>query len=216
MRILFITSNRLGDAVLSLGILEHFAKLYPKAKFSVACGELAAEIFAHQPCVHDVFVLKKQRHSLHWIKLWAHHWYKHFTLIIDLRNTAISRLFLRKELLVANKNFVAVHKTAELAKNLNLDVVPLPKIYLNKDIIVKASEYIPDGEKVIIIGPTANWIGKTWDRENYIKLAHTLITDERYFPNYKVAILASAHEHKEAYAVYSALPADKRVCSANG
>ena len=46
MRILFITSNRIGDAVLSTGLLDHLIRTYPQAQFSVACGTVAAGVFA--------------------------------------------------------------------------------------------------------------------------------------------------------------------------
>ena len=44
MRILFITANRLGDAVLSTGLLGHLAEQYPSAKFTVVAGPLSSPI----------------------------------------------------------------------------------------------------------------------------------------------------------------------------
>ncbi|MEC7205777.1 MAG: glycosyltransferase family 9 protein, partial [Pseudomonadota bacterium] len=38
MRILFVTANRVGDAVLSTGILAHLAAKHPTAKITVAAG----------------------------------------------------------------------------------------------------------------------------------------------------------------------------------
>ena len=45
MRILFITSNRLGDVILSTGLLGHLSDAYPAARFTVACGPVAAPVF---------------------------------------------------------------------------------------------------------------------------------------------------------------------------
>ena len=46
MRILFITATRLGDAVLSTGLLDHLARANPAARFTIACGPVAEGVFA--------------------------------------------------------------------------------------------------------------------------------------------------------------------------
>ncbi|MEC7303100.1 MAG: glycosyltransferase family 9 protein, partial [Pseudomonadota bacterium] len=38
MRILFVTANRVGDAVLSTGILAYLAAKHPTAEFTIAAG----------------------------------------------------------------------------------------------------------------------------------------------------------------------------------
>ena len=38
MRILFISANRLGDAILSTGLIDALHAQFPKARFTVACG----------------------------------------------------------------------------------------------------------------------------------------------------------------------------------
>jgi len=38
MRILFVTSTRIGDAVLSSGLLAHYIATYPRARITLACG----------------------------------------------------------------------------------------------------------------------------------------------------------------------------------
>ena len=48
-RILFITSNRLGDAVLSTGLLDHLTGAYPDARLTIACGPLPAPLFRSVP-----------------------------------------------------------------------------------------------------------------------------------------------------------------------
>jgi ADP-heptose:LPS heptosyltransferase len=49
MRILFVTSNRLGDAVLSTGPLDHLIRTHPDARITVACGPVAEGVFARMP-----------------------------------------------------------------------------------------------------------------------------------------------------------------------
>src|SRR5260221_14359887 len=41
MRILFITATRIGDAVLSTGLLAHLVERHPAARFTIAAGPAA-------------------------------------------------------------------------------------------------------------------------------------------------------------------------------
>ncbi|MDP7343406.1 MAG: hypothetical protein QF767_08665, partial [Alphaproteobacteria bacterium] len=46
MKLLFITSTRIGDAVLSTALLSHLIERYPEAEITIACGPAAAPLFA--------------------------------------------------------------------------------------------------------------------------------------------------------------------------
>ena len=70
MRILFVTATRFGDAFLSTGLLSHLIDRYPNAQITVAVGPAAATLFNAMPNLDRVIVLRKQRLSLHWLKLW--------------------------------------------------------------------------------------------------------------------------------------------------
>ncbi len=65
MRILFITATRIGDAVLSTGLLDHLIGENPEARVTVACGPMAAPLFEAVPNLERILVLEKQAFSLH-------------------------------------------------------------------------------------------------------------------------------------------------------
>ena len=69
--ILFITANRIGDAVLTTGLLDHLLRTRPAARFTIACGPAAAGLFARMPRRDATLVFDKRRLSLHWLGLWA-------------------------------------------------------------------------------------------------------------------------------------------------
>src|SRR6516164_222413 len=71
MRILFITSNRLGDAVLSTGLLDHLIRAHSDARITVACGPVAEGLFARMPHNERTIVLDKHPYRLHWLPLWS-------------------------------------------------------------------------------------------------------------------------------------------------
>lgn len=60
MRILFISANRVGDAVLSTGLLNALHEQFPKARFTVACGPSAVGVFEALPNLDRLIVMEKK------------------------------------------------------------------------------------------------------------------------------------------------------------
>ena len=71
MRILFITSTRIGDAVLSTGIIDHLMRAHPDARFTIAVGRVAEGVFRRMPALDRLIPIEKKRFGLHWLGLWA-------------------------------------------------------------------------------------------------------------------------------------------------
>ncbi len=92
MRILFVTSNRLGDAVLSTGLLDHLIRTYPDASITVACGPVAEGVFARMPNRERTIVLDKRPYRLHWLPLWASAVGTLWDLVVDIRGSTIAWL----------------------------------------------------------------------------------------------------------------------------
>ncbi len=67
MRILFITSTRIGDAVLSSGALADAVERYPDAKFTIACGPAVAPLFEAVPNCERLVRLRKKPLAMHWL-----------------------------------------------------------------------------------------------------------------------------------------------------
>ena len=49
MDILFVTATRIGDAVLSTGLLHYLIERYPSARLTIAAGPIAAPLFEAVP-----------------------------------------------------------------------------------------------------------------------------------------------------------------------
>ena len=71
MNILFITSTRVGDAILSSGLLAQLISNYPAAKVTIACGPAAEPIFCGVPNLKRIIILYKMLFSLHWLVMWG-------------------------------------------------------------------------------------------------------------------------------------------------
>lgn len=204
MHILFITANRLGDAVLSTGILGHLLDQHPDAAVTVACGALPAPLFARAPGVAEVIVLEKQPLAGHWRKLWGKVWRQRWDLVVDLRHTPLIWGLRARRRLVRRGGGPVRHKVAELGDLLGLDPPPAPRLWLTPADRAAARALIPDGSPVLGVGPAANWRGKTWRAECFNQSLARLLPGLP--PGTRVAIFAGPGEAAAARPVLDSLP----------
>ena len=210
MRILFVTSSRIGDAVLSTGLLDHLLRQYPDARFTVACGPVAAGLFSHMPRLERLIVFDKRRYARHWLGLWWQCVFTRWALVVDIRASALSWLLPTWRRAVMRKR--PGHKTVQLAALLNLVPPPLPVAWTGPEDRAKAATLVPAGGPVIALGPTANWAGKVWPAERFIALFHALRAGA--LPGARVMVLAGpgACEQGLAQPVLDALPEAINLC----
>ena len=95
-RRLFITNTRIGDAILTTGLIEALHAEDPDVRWTVVAGPVAAPLFAETPFVEQVIPLTKLRLSAHWAVLWGQLVGTRWDTLVDLRGSAISRLLLAR------------------------------------------------------------------------------------------------------------------------
>ena len=88
-RILFITNTRIGDVVLSTGLLGLLADTFPTSRITVVAGYLACSLFDGAPCIERVIPLRKQPYNRHWFGLYLS-LLRAWDLVIDLRGSALA------------------------------------------------------------------------------------------------------------------------------
>lgn len=174
MRILFISATRLGDAVLSTGLLDHLLRQHPRARFTVACGPVAAEVFARMPRRDRTLVMDKRRFDLHWLTLWRQVVTTVWDLVVDLRGSAISFMVPARRRLILRGGRRPGHKIEQLAALFGLQPAPLPVSWVAAEDTARAAGLLPGAGPFIGIGPTANWSGKIWPAERFVALFHAL------------------------------------------
>jgi lipopolysaccharide export system permease protein len=212
MKVLFITSSRLGDAVLSTGLIDHIVKAYPAARLTIVCGALPAPIFAGVPRLERVIILKKKSWNRHWIGLWREVIGTRWDMVVDLRDSAVSRL------IVADRRFIYTkaisrnqHKVEQIGAVMKLFPPPSPRVWVTEEQKERAEALIPDGGAVLGIGPTSNWIGKTWEADKFIELIKILTAPNGILPHARVAIFAAPKEEEAAYKVLNSIPKDRQI-----
>ena len=174
MRVLFITATRLGDAVLSTGLLDHLARTHPEARFTIACGPVAAGLFDRLPGRERTLIVEKQRYDLHWLRLWRQCVGTRWDLAIDLRGSAVTWLLAARRRAIMRGGRHPGHRTGHLAEVLGLRPPPLPVVWTAPEDRVRADAMLPGRTLLIGLGPTANWSGKVWPALQFVTLFRQL------------------------------------------
>ena len=179
MKVLFITSTRIGDAVLSTSILNHIKNKFPFSSLYIATGESASSLFKNFKNVKKIFILKKFFFKTHWLKLWLNTFYYKWDIIIDLRGSVISYILLNDQKYIyksINKN---IHRLDELAILMKVKSLPLPSIPISINDIKKVSKDFLKLDNPIAIAASANWKAKIWPAKNFIKLINLLSKEKK-------------------------------------
>ncbi len=207
MRILFVTATRIGDAVLSTGVLSHLLDRYPGARVTIAAGRDAAPLFDDLPGLERIITIEKRRWRAHWLGLYRAVMFRRWDVVVDLRASALAYLLWAKRRYVAQKRQVGEHRVKQMARIFDLDPPPSPRLWLAPAREAEAARLVPPGAPVLAIGPAANWRGKEWRAERFAELAQRLTAPGGLFPNARVAVLAAAHERAQAAPLIEALGA---------
>ncbi len=206
MHILFVTATRIGDAVLSTGLLSHVVERYPGASLTIAAGPAAAPLFEAVPGIDRVLVLEKRRGGMHWLALYASTASRRWDLVVDLRGSALAWLVRAGERRVMAKGDRREHRVRQLGRLFGLDPPPNPVLWTAPRHERAAAALLSPGPPVLAIGPAANWRGKEWRAERFAELAQRLTAAGGMLPGARIAVLAAAHERLQA-APLLAMPA---------
>jgi ADP-heptose:LPS heptosyltransferase len=210
---LFITSNRLGDAVLSTGVLARLLDDYPGARVTVVCGPVAAGLFLGVPGLERIIELPKLKHSLHWWRMWRQCVTTLWDIVVDLRNAPLSyALVAKRQIHLGRAGKMEAHRVRALGSLLGLaDNPPAPTLWTLPENDLQATQLIPEGGPVLALGPTANWLGKTWPADRFAELAQRLTGTGSIFPGARIAVIAHSSERAMAEPVLAALPQDRVI-----
>ncbi len=211
MRILFITHNRLGDAILSTGLLAHLIARHPDAAVVVACGPVAAPVFEACPNLERLIVLRKAPRLGHWRALWGATIGTKWDLVVDLRASAIAWLLRAKARRVLRGGAPDRHKVEALGALFGLDSPPSPHLWRSEEDQAAARALLPTGGPVLGLGPTANWIGKRWPAERFAELALALTAPNGPLPGAPIAVFGAGHEAEMARPLLARLQGEREA-----
>ena len=193
MKILIISSNLIGDTILSTGIINYFHKKYPLAKFTFLIGPSAGQIYKNFSAKEKIIMIKKRRFNFHWIKMYISVYKINWDIVIDFRSSLISYLLKKRKKYIfkKNKNF---NHMGQLKDYFNLKELSL-SISTSKNEKLEVSQIISDEYRYIVLFPGGNWKPKIWPIKFFNQLIHILNDN---FSNLRFIIVGSLPE-KEIY-----------------
>ena len=175
--ILFITSNRIGDAVLSSGLIKRLSDEIPNARFTIVAGPVAAPLFEDVPNLDRVIEFAKAKSGGHWFGLWRQVRNTRWGLVVDLRGSGLARFVSTRRRAIWRKTAgPPVHKVIEAARVLKIeDELAAPHIFTSPQTEARAEELTAGFGPILALAPTANWLGKTWPLERFSRVAMRLL-----------------------------------------
>jgi ADP-heptose:LPS heptosyltransferase len=211
--ILFITATRIGDAVLSSGLIKRLADEIPIARFTVVAGPAAAPLFAEVPNLARVIVFAKARDGSHWFDLWRQVRKTRWGLVVDLRGSGLSRFVRTRRRAVFRKTLgPPVHKVMEAARTLRIEDEPAaPHIYTSPEIEAYAAELVAGKGPILALAPAANWVGKTWPLERFSQVAMRLVGQEGPLKGGRLMVLGGPGDGKLVRGLQDVVPRERFI-----
>jgi ADP-heptose:LPS heptosyltransferase len=198
--ILFITSNRVGDAVLSSGLIKRLSDEIPNARFTVVAGPVAAPLFEELPTLDRIITLAKTKNRGHWFDLWRQVRNTRWGLVVDLRGSGLSRFISTRRRAIWRKvPGPPVHKVIEAARILKIEDDPAPPfIFTTPETEARADELTAGFGPILALAPAANWLGKTWPLERFSRVAMRLLDPEGPMKGGRLMVLGGPEDQKLA------------------
>jgi len=185
-KVLFVTSNRIGDCVISSGILREIARQVPGAGITVACGRPPAPFFRSAPGVERVIVLDKKKAAGHWLELWRQVVGTRWALVIDIRGSALAYLVRADRRVIYNRRWETGLPKVEMVSRLMGADRPLePELFIDDRARAEAAAVIdPQLETapgpIIALAPIAHQPGKSWPADRWGELVERLKAEPRF------------------------------------
>lgn len=187
-KVLFVTSNRIGDCVISSGIIREIARQAPGARITVACGRPPAPFFRSAPNVERVIILDKKKAAGHWFGLWKQVVGTRWDLVIDIRGSALSYLIRAGRRVVYNRRWETGVRKVEMVSRLMGASAPLdPEIFLDDQSRADREAVLAPQLKggsgpgpILALAPIAHQPGKSWPADRWGELVERLKVEPRF------------------------------------
>lgn len=211
MRLLYITATRIGDAVLGTGVLRYALRKWPKAQITVACGPDAAPLYTGVPNLDEIIVLDKRPRAGHWIDLWLRTATKYWTLVIDGRRSAVSRLVPHGRIRSMPARRPGEHSVEQASRMMKAPEALDPYIWTAEAHEEAAANLIAGGSPVLAVAPMANWPGKIWPADRFREVIDALTGPGGRMAGARVAVFGAPSETEAALGVVGDMPTDRRI-----
>jgi len=185
-QVLFVTSNRIGDCVISSGVIREIGRRLPGARITVASGRPPAPLFRSAPGVERVIAWDKKPLSGHWLDLWWQVRGTRWDLVVDIRGSALSWTIPARDRVVYSRRWETGLRKVEMVSRLMGSDGPLdPEVFLDDRARTEAAAVIDpqlqaSPSPILALAPIAHQPGKSWPADRWGELVARLMTDPRF------------------------------------
>lgn len=207
MNLLFITSSRIGDAILTTSVLNHYIHKHPGIKITVAAAPLTLPLFEGTPNVRRLIPIVKLPYRRHWLELWQQCRGEKWDVIVDMRGSLVSFFLKTGKRHVWKSPSEYNHRVIQMGELIGASPTPSPYLWLGAEHEQKAASLIPDDLPVLAVSPAANWIGKQWPSTSFATLIQQFL---KRWPA-RIALFAAPHERNSIQPVLDAIPSNQLI-----
>ena len=191
MKILLIGYNRIGDTILSTGLINFLLNKHKNALFTIVTSSISAGIYENMPQLEQLIISDKKRYSLHWLNTWLKTRSVKWDLIIDLRSTVLA-FFLSTQNKMIFKGNKSEHKLIQYKNFIKSPNEIFPIIWANKKDYISIKEKKNIKSKYICIAPLSNSPFKDWSINRYATLF-----EKDLFNSYEIVLLGATSDKEE-------------------
>jgi ADP-heptose:LPS heptosyltransferase len=187
-QVLFVTSNRIGDCVISSGVIREISRQVPGAEITVACGRPPAPFFRSAPGVVEVVPLDKKPLSGHWLDLWKRARGTRWEMVIDIRGSGLAWALNAKRRVVYSRKLETGLRKVETVSAMMGSADPLhPELFIDDRARAEAAAVIDPQlaggtgpGPILALAPIAHQPGKSWPADRWGALVEKLMGEPRF------------------------------------
>jgi len=168
-RILLITLSNIGDAVMTMPVLEALHNTYPLATIDIVTDARASRLFAHCPYGGRVLLKDKQAGWRGTLALVQQLRRTHYDLVVDLRTDGLTLLLRARQCLTRRGSESLGDHAVErhfgvISRHIDTTKIPAAQIRLSQTEHRFANEQLSGlpGQRWLALGPGARWQPKCW------------------------------------------------------
>ena len=169
MHLLFISSNRIGDSLINLQVLNKYIRKNKKnIEITLVSGELPLPLYDDYTMITRRVTLKKEKYNLHWWKLFKELSSLKFDEVVDFRSSLISYFLKTKK-----RNIFKMKKKHNIYYQIQQKFETDPK--RDFKILTDRVRKIFPNSNYACIAPFTNWAPKEWATDSFIKVTQYLL-----------------------------------------
>jgi len=202
-RVLFVSPNRIGDSVISSGIVRELSRQVPGADITVACGRPPAPFYRSAPGVTRIIPVDKKKAAVHWLELWREVVGTHWDLVVDTRGSGLAYLLRADRRIVYGRRWETGVPKVELVSRLMGAESPLePELFIDARARAEAASVIDPQlatapGPILALAPIAHQPGKSWPGDRWGALVERLKQEPR-FDGWRFMLVGGPGDHPPA------------------